>query len=102
MKHVNSRFVVVGEIEGGDGQVTKYNEQESALATAIHRANLEDEMTLTNEGIAKAQADNEALINSIFGKEEQKGEIVFDDENIKRIERERAETIEMIWGKKNK
>jgi hypothetical protein len=71
MGNIMNRFVVVGSIKGGDGEVTKYNDSESRLATAIYRANLEDadkaEKQTITFNVAKAQADNDEMIRSIFG-----------------------------------
>lgn len=73
-KHVNSRFVAVGQ--GYDGaKPIKYNEDESKLATAIFRAKLEDgeiypvntEISLSDDGIAKAEAERLEMIKRIWG-----------------------------------
>jgi hypothetical protein len=74
-KNPLERFVVVGTINE-IGQVNKYNESESKLATAIYRANLQDadaaktekqKIVFTDEGIAKAQAENDEMIRKLFG-----------------------------------
>jgi hypothetical protein len=71
MSNPLSRFVVVGKIKG-NGEIERYNEGESRLATAIFKADLEDadnakEIIFSVEGIAKVQAESEATVKLLFG-----------------------------------
>ena len=76
MADIRKRFVVVGSMNEGTGEITRYDDSESRLATAIYRANLEDAEKICKPetkskivfgDIEATKKANDDMIRNIFG-----------------------------------